>query len=218
VGTIIFGSRFAKPRWKAIRLTAVGSMASVGGFAIGFQQTLDAHFRFIRSLENPAGFNRALQNINIRLGGSTPWNYGVPTKEDAFLISMDEAKSSPRTEYKSQEPQDNEINMWDSSLVPAASSGSTSKVASSHSQAVPSPSGRWDQIRAANNKKGPVSSWDVIRQNHERNHINASGDSQSQDSDHDGSAFEAKEDTTRALDEVQFDTMLETERRRTSRS
>lgn len=69
---------------------------------------------------------------------------------------------------------------------------------------------RWEQIRGGSNG-GPVSSWDAIRQNHERSRIQG-------DSRPDAPSLAQPEETTRTADEVQFELMLEAERRRSQRS
>ena len=61
----------------------------IGSYTFGFNQKLSAHFRFARSLENPAGFNRALRNINARLGGPEHFPYGVPEmREESIAVAL----------------------------------------------------------------------------------------------------------------------------------
>lgn len=61
---------------------AISTLLGCGSYTFGFNQKLTAHSRFARSLENPAGFNRALQNINARLGGPEDFPYGVPERRE----------------------------------------------------------------------------------------------------------------------------------------
>ena len=62
--------------------------------------------------------------------------------------------------------------------------------------------GRWDELRAANIKQaGRNSSWDALRQSHERERI-ADGTDASQSTEND-----------RAQEQAQFDAMLEAERK-----
>lgn len=66
------------------------------------------------------------------------------------------------------------------------------------------PHNRWDEIRAANARNaGRSSSWDALRQGHERSQIAGSSDAAS---------FSAEND--RAREQAQFDAMLEAERRK----
>lgn len=108
---------------------------------------------------------------------------------------------------------------------------------------VQSPLSKWDQIRAANNKGGTPSSWDLIRQRYERNKIASPSSSHSSthspnpaggtargdgtygsydSSDETGSPVAINENEKkwdkRAFDEAQFEAVLEAERRRASQA
>lgn len=104
------------------------------------------------------------------------------------------------------------------------------------------PPSKWDEIRAVNNKGGTLSSWDLIRQSHERNKMSPPSSSQpsthssnpvggaareggihgSHDSPGLDSSIAIDEDGKkwgkRALDEAQFEAVLEAERRRASKA
>lgn len=103
------------------------------------------------------------------------------------------------------------------------------------------PSSKWGEIRAANNKAGAPSSWDLIRQNHERNRITPPSSPQSSHpsdpnggrnteggiydpynspDSHSTTAIDEHEKKwdKRALDETQFEAVLEAEKRRTSQA
>lgn len=64
---------------------AISAFLGVGSYTFGFNQKLTAHSRFARSLENPAGFNRALRNVNTRLGGPDYFPYGVPERREELM-------------------------------------------------------------------------------------------------------------------------------------
>jgi hypothetical protein len=64
------------------------------------------------------------------------------------------------------------------------------------------PSSRWDEIRGVNSNKAPASSWDVLRQKHERTQISATPDISPQ--------TDADQDRTRA--QAEFDAMVDRER------
>jgi len=64
---------------------AISTFLGFGSYTFGFNQKLSAHFRFARTLEDPAGFNRALQNINARLGGPEHFPYGVPERREELM-------------------------------------------------------------------------------------------------------------------------------------
>lgn len=102
------------------------------------------------------------------------------------------------------------------------------------------PPSKWDEIRAANNRAGAASSWDIIRQSHERNKMSLPPSSQSpsrsrdpiggaagadgvydrvNSPDHDSSIpidKNEKQWDSRASDEARFEAVLEAERRRAS--
>lgn len=68
---------------------AISAFLGCGSYTFGFNQKLAAHARFARSLENPAGFNRALRNINARIGGPEHFPYGVPEqREERVAIAL----------------------------------------------------------------------------------------------------------------------------------
>ena len=60
---------------------AISTFLGFGSYTFGFNQKLSAHFRFARTLEDPVGFNRALRNVNVRLGGPELFPYGVPERQ-----------------------------------------------------------------------------------------------------------------------------------------
>ena len=67
-------------------------------------------------------------------------------------------------------------------------------------------SSKWEQIRAANSHASRNSSWDAIRQNHERNHINP-GNTDDYDYETRRTRYE-----DRAEEQAKFDALLEKER------
>lgn len=64
---------------------AISTFLGFGGNVAGFSQNLSTHFKFARSLENPVGFNRALRNVNARLGGPEHFPYGVPERQEDLM-------------------------------------------------------------------------------------------------------------------------------------
>lgn len=71
------------------KLVTISTFLGFSSYTFGFNQKLSAHFRFARSLEDPAGFNRALRNINTRLGGPEHFPYGVPERrEDPMGVAL----------------------------------------------------------------------------------------------------------------------------------
>jgi hypothetical protein len=290
LGTVAYSQGFARPRWRLAKLVTISTFLGFGSYTLGFNQKLSAHFKFARSLENPAGFNHALRNINARLGGPEHFPYGVPERRGELMgvvlgpgvaaLSGDPnlGESTPETtepaegwtvppSQKQEQSQGKYIYVMVSCVIPAASASTKTTsanqlylnidliplpplsafgltyylVAQQTSQPnVQRPPSKWGEIRAANNKAGAPSSWDLIRQNHERNRIASSP----QPSPHPGDPNEDRNtgggthdpynspdtySTTaidenekkwdkRALDETQFEAMLEAEKRRTSQT
>jgi len=77
-----------------MRVVPVASVAFLVGHQLGFRQKLVSHLKFLRTLEDPEGFNQALQNINMRLGGTIPWDVGIPIKENSELQTSIEGLAS----------------------------------------------------------------------------------------------------------------------------
>ena len=73
---------------------------------------------------------------------------------------------------------------------------------------------RWDEIRAANARAGRSSTWDVLRQSHERNQI--PGNSQSTEVPSGPPLDDA--DAERAREQARFDAWLEAERKAAGRA
>lgn len=78
--------------------------------------------------------------------------------------------------------------------------------------------GRWDEIRAANARNsGKASSWDVLREQHERERVSSS--SGNNDASSDPSSFARTPSTSelvRAAEQARFDALLEAERKLSS--
>ncbi|KAG6845764.1 hypothetical protein H0H87_003818 [Tephrocybe sp. NHM501043] len=67
-----------------------------------------------------------------------------------------------------------------------------------------SPPTKWDQIRAVNSRSSTASSWDTLRQNHERSRVPTTSD--------DTEAFQRSRDQDRAAEQARFNEMLDRER------
>ncbi|KAG6877639.1 hypothetical protein C0993_005348 [Termitomyces sp. T159_Od127] len=68
------------------------------------------------------------------------------------------------------------------------------------------PPSKWDQIRAANARPSTNSSWDTLRQNHERTRVPSAS------SDPDPDAFHRSRNQDRVAEQARFNDMLERER------
>ena len=85
LGAVAYSQGFARPKWRLSKLVATSTLLGFCSYSIGFNQKLSAHIKFARSLDNPAGFNQALRNINARLGGPEHFPYGVPERREEVL-------------------------------------------------------------------------------------------------------------------------------------
>lgn len=61
-----------KPHWSNMRSYLFLTTASCTGFLIGHVMSIYAHFSFVRSIENPAAFSQAMENIQNNTGASAP--------------------------------------------------------------------------------------------------------------------------------------------------
>jgi len=64
--TLVFG--FRNPKWNQLKTHTVTLTAGLGGFAFGRLAVISAHYNYLRSIENPAGFRKAMENIQSELG------------------------------------------------------------------------------------------------------------------------------------------------------
>ncbi|KAH7931089.1 hypothetical protein BV22DRAFT_1027852 [Leucogyrophana mollusca] len=189
-----FGYFYSRPRWASRKLTLVTGAATIAGMVYGQVRQVLAHRQFTQALENPKGFIQALSNVDRRLGGDG--NLGFTLER---IRAEDSGQKSEPSRIEPGFEMVREDN-WDrvpssSNSIPA--SGQPSQPAELKS--------RWEEIRAANTRNaGRQSSWDTIRQQHERSRLPGST---SQDS----SVAETQDD--RALEQAKFDAMLEAERR-----
>ncbi|KAF9240864.1 hypothetical protein BU15DRAFT_73719 [Melanogaster broomeanus] len=164
------------------------NFGTVGGFALG------ATYGILRSLpgtppirdalEDPDRFMTALNHVDRRLGGSG---------EAAFGIRSD-AQHTPGPEMVREED-------WSQQQHDTDASGNVSKPPET------SPASKWEDIRNANARNvGRQTSWDVLRQRHERSKLPNSTSSP------DGSPAGNTDERTAA--QARFDALLEAERRK----
>jgi len=152
------------------------------------------HYRFANSLENPEGFIVALNHVDERLGGSGQIGFTfneilarkLEIKPDLDHIShgQDTAMVPEEGWARDQDSIDGDVSRSDPTQVRT----------------------RWNEIRAANSRSAGQSSWDTIRQRHERSRLpdptGAPPSDRSPEADERGAA------------RAKFDALLEAERRR----
>ncbi|KAG5654105.1 hypothetical protein H0H81_007519 [Sphagnurus paluster] len=159
------------------------------GFLIGHVMSISAHYNFVRSIENPEGFSQALDNIQKNTGSFPPNGPIIVRQGGKWAVDHD--AEVPVLENGSH---------GESSPVPSTQTPTKDPVPSIK------PMSKWDQIRAANSRTTPHSSWDALRQNHERARVSPEGASSATPE------FERTRGDDRALEQAKFDELLEKER------
>ncbi|TFK41066.1 hypothetical protein BDQ12DRAFT_678831 [Crucibulum laeve] len=192
--------KFRRPQWTNGRIGLFVLFGAIMGNTIGVLADFKAHLSFVRSIQDPAGFSQAMDTIQKQIGG--PIGRG-PTIPRPF----EELQSSG--EQPNQERMNREQESFASSTNPPVSKPSTMP------EPVASPAAastsKWDQIRATNARKAGSSSWDNLRQQHERTTIPRSpGGGSGSDS------VAASANNDRAAEQAEFDALLEKERNITS--
>lgn len=184
---------FRKPSWSQIRTYTLITGATVGGFTAGRALCLNAHVKFVKSLEDPAGFSRALENIQREIGSIIPRGPEIvrPFEEaqDKRAIGAVPTSSSQGSTYSNPATGTNETTLTAPSSAPTSATSTK-------------PKSKWDDIRAANT---PVKSslWDSVRESHEKSHLSpqAEGEGELSEAEH------------RRQEQAAFDALLERERK-----
>ncbi|KAG1881766.1 hypothetical protein C8R48DRAFT_682144 [Suillus tomentosus] len=193
--TLGYGYSMARPRWSHAKLAWGSGAATAIGLVFGGVRQVLAHRQFTEALENPAGFIEALRNVDRRLGGDGQLGFTLSRiRKDAARLDNTATSGTSQEHGPEMVSEEN----WGASLP--------------HSDApspqVTQPKNRWEEIRAANARSaGYVSSWDTIRQRHERNRLPYPTSSPSNDPPSSGM-------DDRTAEQAKFDAMLEAERRR----
>ncbi|EPQ60720.1 hypothetical protein GLOTRDRAFT_135354 [Gloeophyllum trabeum ATCC 11539] len=225
---------FRNLRLVPVKVSTVAFFTGILGYGVGEAYRIRSHIRFAKSLENPAGFERAVENVFHRIDGMPQVkvrlpvehrnrsDWGVGAKEDdpvglgmepgkeveeGFMVERMEDADQPSTgtQYPATLPSiSTDAQPRQSSQAESDSSRSTSK---------------WDQIRAANAGQGSQSAWEALR----RRSLPPSNPSSSQGTPGtripSGSnvqvlVIDEDQDPERVVEQKRFDEMLEAERRR----
>ncbi|KAF8807493.1 hypothetical protein BYT27DRAFT_7189565 [Phlegmacium glaucopus] len=164
VGTAIgMAFQFRYPRLSAQKRIFVFLGTVLTGRMVGKLQQVSAHTNYLRDIENPDGYKRAMENIQKGLG--LPVHRGLVIGR-SYQISPD--ASSP------QQISENGPEL----MLPSSSSESSPSPDSSLSEKSHS---RWDQIRAANSRTAQNSTWDALRQQHEKTRVKPKTDDRDDD-------------------------------------
>jgi len=160
--TLVFP--FRNPKWSQLKTHAVNVTAGLGGFTFGRLAVISAHYNYLCTIENPDGFSKAMENVQSKLGAP----------KAGLVIARTYQPALPDDAYPNQTPDDSLQLMLPSSNSESSPSkpGLTDKERS-----------KWEQIRAANNRTVHSSSWDTLRQKHERENVKHRSEMRSWDDD-----------------------------------
>ncbi|KIM67229.1 hypothetical protein SCLCIDRAFT_1210739 [Scleroderma citrinum Foug A] len=187
--TLFYGYYAARPRWGQKRAAIFGGAAFALGTMYGGFRRFVAHRQFSEALENPEGFMTTLSHVHKRLGGDGNIGFTLqhtPRKPSDTDVDNSHTMERPEVSFESQKHSD------------AAGSGAENQSST--------PKNRWDEIRAANARGvGQYSTWDAIRQRHERHKISSPSSATN------GVANDEEEDRMAAR--ARFEAMIEAERR-----
>ncbi|KAL4064919.1 hypothetical protein V8B97DRAFT_1919869 [Scleroderma yunnanense] len=188
-GAVCYGYYAARPRWGQRKMSIFGGAAFALGMMYGGFRRFVAHRQFSEALEDPEGFVTTLSHVHKRLGGDGNIGFTlrrIPKQRD---MDADNDHNSQHPEIASES--------WKHSDTSGSETGNQTTAFKS----------RWDEIRAANARGvGQHSTWDVIRQRHERHKVS------SPSSTGDESANNEQED--RVVAQARFEAMVEAERQR----
>lgn len=198
-----------------------------GGYIYGTFRQASGHMKFQAMLEDPVGMEQAMENVNIRQGGTNPLNITFRFKQ----VSNGETSSSIRQQSHTADsttwpsdsgtdappappPLPNVSQKRSPGMVSTQTWTDMCNSMTSVNEAVQE-NGRWAQIRKANNPSAQDSSWDRLRQTHERAGMKqpaAAAPGSSATSSNSPERYSGDDDE-RARQQAEFDALLEAERR-----
>ncbi|KAG8679581.1 hypothetical protein FRC09_018864 [Ceratobasidium sp. 395] len=187
--TSVWGRFIRRPPLPIGRMLGLSTLAAFTGASIGTGLQVRAGIQAINSLENPDRFKKALVEMSRE----------VLAQRQAAL------KRPPIAQPSTYAPENGEntrlADGWDTSRVQQPPSA---PARASPTPEAGSPSDRWSQLRAQKPTLQPTT-WDTIRQTHERTSPNVGGQTSQL-------AGESEEDKRRRQAQAEFDALLERER------
>ncbi|KAJ3559766.1 hypothetical protein NM688_g148 [Phlebia brevispora] len=210
IGTVAYGRYYRKLPWGPGRTFLVAGAAYCVGTLLGQLQRARLHYQFSKSLDNPRAFAQALQNVNVRIGGREPLPWTLPQVKEIPQPTVNTSDIHGDT----TRPEDGD-SIWAQDVPqslppptpPRSFDAAPQSAQAQSSENAPRFSSRWDEIRAANVAGAKQSSWDALRQRHERA---AAGDV-TQPTNF-TSALNQR-DRERAEEQARFDAILDAERK-----
>ncbi|GJE87628.1 hypothetical protein PsYK624_037110 [Phanerochaete sordida] len=220
--TTAYGTFYRKPRWPQPRLVLFGSIAYVVGAFAGQLRRASAHLNFVKTLDDRAAFFHALQNVHRRLGGESTLDWlSVPARDGGGGAPGPGPMARaplPRADVHGDVPQPVEGDApWTAAEpFPRAGGASAAEAAppdtpgAQGAQVAAHAKSRWNEIRTANARGAQASSWDALRQQHERRR---NVDDVQQQQPPAGLPGMSDLEAERAQEQARFDAMLEAERK-----
>ncbi|KAJ7040322.1 hypothetical protein C8F04DRAFT_1254081 [Mycena alexandri] len=181
----------------------------IGGYILGLTLgkgiRIYQHQSLFNGLENVAGFERAMDNVKEKVGYKAG---AVVLVRPLSAFGDTEQPFQPETEtpYMAEQPMAEQPQLR-AAQVPSGSAPSS-----------PQPKSRWDEIRAARRVDGPGKAWENIRQGRrpDGSPLPRRAESKPWDGERQSSEPFSFRDTDRAVEQANFDAMLERERKMSS--
>lgn len=200
-GGASYAAQRTQPKWTAGRTASFVFLGALTGRAIGSALAVYSHYKFIDQLKEPTGFSKAMENIQQRMGP------GGPIRGTPIILKRPDSASTSGLDYPP-------IPDGFSQPQPNFDSGEATPVAAippSSQQPQQPQETTWDRIRKANGNGANQSSWDTIRQSHEKAQMQRRPDSNPQPvSPTDDARYRGGID--RLDEQAKFDALLEKER------
>ncbi|KAI1793943.1 hypothetical protein LXA43DRAFT_884595 [Ganoderma leucocontextum] len=188
--------------------TTVVGVSAVSGYGFGLFHYFRQHRKFAENLDDRQAFLLVLENVNKRLGN-----------QSSLFPQLEEQKLFETIMNRKQE--NGEVLSPDVEFVPdtdsttdgvAPSAGASSRPAKVAEDAYTRPTSTWEGIREANAQNtGRHSSWDELRQSHERQRVAESARVPVQHIQNSNSPSEIEDHRVKA--QAEFDAILEAERK-----
>ncbi|TFK57177.1 hypothetical protein OE88DRAFT_1730583 [Heliocybe sulcata] len=216
----------AAEKYTGILAFVTGSIGVVAGQGYHFR----SHFEFLKQLENPKGFERAMDNVYHGINPRSPVHFRLPSIafKGKALDGVEAGKEADPAGLGMAPGKEVEEGMMvdrmedtgspppyaPRSIAPPSTTGPPESQSPSRSKST------WDEIRAANASQGPQSSWDALRRRSSGPSSPVSGSqgkpqaALSTGENVQVLVIDENEDPERAVDQKRFDDMLEEERRK----
>ncbi|KAF8168010.1 hypothetical protein B0H34DRAFT_670296 [Crassisporium funariophilum] len=146
-----------RKKWSLFKGGPIIVFAGMFGRLLGEAAEAAAHGRYLSSITNPDGYRRAMENIQQELGVTSPSRSLVISR--LYTLSQE------------GDPMDQTQADYLRSTMTGPNSSPETKVISSDESSSQKPLSKWDQIRVANSRTASNSTWDSIRQQHERERV-----------------------------------------------